>query len=174
MKFYIENDKPGVFQFIEKQHLDVVNHHLFAYLATNLNLNNQQAEKAEQIILGKNNSAAFMPTPVWDMEMGYAKIHHLDPAAALYLERFIASFKGKFYVKDVLKMRPLLVSLGYPPEQVTQRGVDNVSNMISHGFDCISINPSPQICLAFSSTTRILSGKISTPSQLNLFRIEVQ
>ena len=55
------------------------------------------------------------------------------------------STRQAFYVKDVLKMRPLLVSLGYPPEQVTQRGVDNVSNMISHGFDCISINPSPQI-----------------------------
>ena len=40
-------------------------------------------------------------------------------------------------------MNPLLVSCGYPPEQVTQRGVDNVSNMIEHGFDCISINPSP-------------------------------
>lgn len=55
------------------------------------------------------------------------------------------STRQAFYVKDVLKMNPLLVSLGYPPEQVTQRGVDNVSNMINHGFDCISINPSPQI-----------------------------
>lgn len=55
------------------------------------------------------------------------------------------STRQAFFVKDVLKMNPLLVSLGYPPEQVTQRGVDNVSNMISHGFDCISINPSPQI-----------------------------
>jgi N-acetyl sugar amidotransferase len=55
------------------------------------------------------------------------------------------STRQAFFVKDVLKMNPLLVSLGYPPEQVTQRGVDNVSNMIKHGFDCISVNPSPQI-----------------------------
>lgn len=55
------------------------------------------------------------------------------------------STRQAFFVKDVLKMNPLLVSLGYPPEQVTQRGVDNVSNMIAHGFDCISINPSPQV-----------------------------
>ncbi len=55
------------------------------------------------------------------------------------------STRQAFYVKDVLKMNPLLVSLGYPPEQVTQKGVDNVSNMIKHGFDCININPSPQI-----------------------------
>jgi N-acetyl sugar amidotransferase len=55
------------------------------------------------------------------------------------------STRQAFFAKDVLKMNPLLVSLGYPPEQVTQRGVDNVSNMINHGFDCISINPSPQV-----------------------------
>jgi N-acetyl sugar amidotransferase len=55
------------------------------------------------------------------------------------------SLRQALFVKEVLKMNPLLVNLSYPPEQVTQRGVDNVSNMISHGFDCISINPAPQI-----------------------------
>lgn len=55
------------------------------------------------------------------------------------------SLRQALFVKNILKMKPLLVSMGYPPEQVTQRGVDNVSNMIKHGFDCISINLSPQI-----------------------------
>jgi len=55
------------------------------------------------------------------------------------------SLRQALYVKNVLKMKPLLISLGYPPEQVTQRGVNNVSNMIEHGFDCISINPSPGV-----------------------------
>lgn len=53
------------------------------------------------------------------------------------------STRQAFFVKDVLKMNPLLVCLSYPPEQITQRGVDNVSNMIRHGFDCITINPAP-------------------------------
>jgi N-acetyl sugar amidotransferase len=55
------------------------------------------------------------------------------------------SIRQALFVREVLGMNPLLVNLSYPPEQVTQRGVDNVSNMICHGFDCISINPSPQI-----------------------------
>ena len=55
------------------------------------------------------------------------------------------STRQAFFVKEKLGMNPLLVNLGYPPEQVTQRGVDNVSNMIKHGFDCIHINPSPQV-----------------------------
>ena len=55
------------------------------------------------------------------------------------------SLRQALYVKEVLKMNPLLVCLSYPPEQITQRGVDNISNMIKHGFDCINIYPSPGI-----------------------------
>lgn len=54
------------------------------------------------------------------------------------------SLRQALYVKEVLKMNPLLVCLSYPPEQVTQKGVDNVSNMIKMGFDTITINPAPQ------------------------------
>jgi N-acetyl sugar amidotransferase len=55
------------------------------------------------------------------------------------------SLRQAFFVKYELKMNPLLVCLSYPPEQVTQRGVFNVSNMIKLGFDCITINPAPGI-----------------------------
>jgi len=55
------------------------------------------------------------------------------------------STRQAVFVKEALGMNPLLVSLGYPPEQASQRGVDNVANMIRQGFDCISIHPSPAI-----------------------------
>jgi tetratricopeptide (TPR) repeat protein len=35
--------------------------------------------------------------------MGYARMHHLEPDAAIYLEKFITQFKGRFYVKDALQ-----------------------------------------------------------------------
>jgi N-acetyl sugar amidotransferase len=54
------------------------------------------------------------------------------------------STRQAIFVKEVLGMNPLLVCLSYPPEQVTQRGVDNISNLIRLGFDCITINPAPQ------------------------------
>ena len=49
------------------------------------------------------------------------------------------------FVKETLKMNPLLVCLEYPPEQVTQIGVNNLSNLIELGFDCITIYPDPKI-----------------------------
>jgi N-acetyl sugar amidotransferase len=49
------------------------------------------------------------------------------------------------FVRDILKMKPLLVSMSYPPDQVSELGVKNLSNLISLGFDCVSISCSPQI-----------------------------
>lgn len=103
LKFYIENDKAGVFNFVEQQKLDVVHHHLFAYLAANLHLNNQQAQLAEAIINARDTSAGYLATPVWDMEMGFAKLYRLDPGAAHHLEKFLKAFKGRFYVKYALQ-----------------------------------------------------------------------
>jgi len=102
LQFYLNNDKQGVAAFISQQQLDVVNNNLFTYLAANLSLNNQQAERAEQVLMGRNKSPGYLVTPVWDLEMGYAKLHHLEPDAHVYFENFLRQFKGKFYVKDVL------------------------------------------------------------------------
>jgi N-acetyl sugar amidotransferase len=55
------------------------------------------------------------------------------------------STRQALYVREVLRMKPLLVCLSYPPEQVTERGVDNISNLIKLGFDTIIINPAPQV-----------------------------
>ncbi|MGN6616944.1 MAG: tetratricopeptide repeat protein, partial [Ilyomonas sp.] len=99
--FYIQNKPEEVFQFIKRKNLDVVNNHLFAYLAANLALNNKQTDYARNVILNKNPSPEYLSTPVWDFEMAYVKLHHLElPEATKYFERFLQRFKGKFYVKD--------------------------------------------------------------------------
>lgn len=53
------------------------------------------------------------------------------------------STRQALFVREVLKMKPLLVCLSYPPNQISHRGTLNISNLISLGFDCIVINPSP-------------------------------
>lgn len=103
LQFYIQNNKEGVEKFIREQQLDLVNNHLFAYLAANLSLNNQQGEQAKKIIEERSAAPGYLQTPVWDLELGYAKLHHLEPDAADHLCRFVQQFKGKFYVKDALQ-----------------------------------------------------------------------
>jgi hypothetical protein len=103
LKFYIENKREDVFTYITQNKLDVINNGLFVYLAANLGVNGQRSAYTMQTLLQKNNSPAYFDMPVLDLEMGFAKLNHLDPDADIYLKRFLERFKGKFYVKEVLQ-----------------------------------------------------------------------
>ncbi|MGQ3039887.1 MAG: N-acetyl sugar amidotransferase [Brevundimonas sp.] len=54
------------------------------------------------------------------------------------------SLRQALWVRDKLGLKPLLVCLSYPPEQVTERGVNNLSNLIELGFDVVVSSPAPQ------------------------------
>ena len=101
LKFYVLNARAEVLQYIRQHQLDTRNNHLFTYLAVNLSINNQQSAAAEQILLSRNTSSEYLQTPIWDLELGYARLNHLDDDAAFYLERFLRNFRGRYYVKDV-------------------------------------------------------------------------
>lgn len=53
------------------------------------------------------------------------------------------SMRQALWVRDNLGLKPLLACLTYPPEQVTERGVDNISNLIELGFDVVMSAPAP-------------------------------
>lgn len=54
------------------------------------------------------------------------------------------STRQALYVRDVLGMNPLLISLTYSPEQQTPRGAHNVANLAELGFDITTIGPAPE------------------------------
>lgn len=103
LQFYIGNKHNEVFEFVRQHQLDIKNNHLFTYLYANLCINDQRSALAQQVIKDMNRTPGYMDMPVWDMELGYASLNHLEPDAAFYLGRFLQRFKGKFYVKDVLQ-----------------------------------------------------------------------
>ena len=53
------------------------------------------------------------------------------------------STRQALFVRDKLKMKPLLVSLTHPPQTVSNLGANNLSNLIRLGFDVIVSGPSP-------------------------------
>ncbi len=53
------------------------------------------------------------------------------------------SMRQALWIRDKLGLKPLLACLSYPPQQVTQRGVDNISNLIELGFDVVLSAPAP-------------------------------
>jgi len=104
LMFYIENKPEEVFKFIQTKKLDVVNNHLFAYMAANLGINNKRNDYAKNIIENRNQSPGYLLTPVWNFELGYLYLHKLQLDSAISnLEQFVNSFKGNFYKKDALQ-----------------------------------------------------------------------
>ena len=53
------------------------------------------------------------------------------------------STRQALWIRDKLGLNPLLVCLTYPPEQVTERGVNNLSKLIEMGFDVHTLAPAP-------------------------------
>ncbi len=99
--FYMQNQPEQVFKFINQRRFDLVNNHLLAYMAANLAINNKMNEYARSIIQNRNNSSAYMQTPVWNFELAYVQMRHLELADAIRnYEYYLSHFKGKFYVKD--------------------------------------------------------------------------
>lgn len=54
------------------------------------------------------------------------------------------STRQAFFVRDELGLNPLLVSSLYPPEELHERGAKNLSLLIEHGFDTITMSLDPQ------------------------------
>ena len=73
------------------------------------------------------------------------------------------------YVRDVLKMNPLLVSMNYPPGQISQFGVNNLSNLINLGFNCINVTCSPKIWKKLMKTAFIEFGNWAKATEIALF-----
>jgi N-acetyl sugar amidotransferase len=53
------------------------------------------------------------------------------------------STRQALWVRDRFDVNPLLVCLSYPPEQATERGMANLSNLIELGFDVVVSSPAP-------------------------------
>jgi N-acetyl sugar amidotransferase len=89
---------------------------------------------------------------IWENRLeeikGFIKNYKRKPGQ--YFDCIIGVSGGKdstrqaLWVRDKLKLKPLLVCLSYPPEQVTERGMLNISNLIELGFDVIVSSLSPQ------------------------------
>ena len=45
------------------------------------------------------------------------------------------STRQALWVREKLNLNPLLVSVAYPPKQISQIGADNLSNLIKLNFD---------------------------------------
>ncbi len=79
------------------------------------------------------------------------------------------STRQALFVKNVLKMNPLLVCCSYPPDQVSERGTGNVANLIEHGFNTVVVAPAPQTWKKNMRHSFLKYGNWAKSTELALF-----
>lgn len=79
------------------------------------------------------------------------------------------STRQAMYVRDVLNLKPLLVSCNYPPEQLAERGAHNISNLISLGFDTINVMPDPQTWKKLMRKSFLTYGNWAKSAEMALY-----
>ena len=148
LQFYLLNQPDEALQSITSRQLDVVNNHLFTYMAANLYLNNKQSSQCKAVVLGRNRSPEYLATGIWDFEMAFAKLYHLEPDANIYFERFLNNFKGNFYVKDAW----LKLAIHYLLQDNRTQYNRCIANVISKGS---TLNDADKRALKESKSGRI-------------------
>jgi len=73
------------------------------------------------------------------------------------------------WARDFLGLNPLLVSVNYPPEQMTKRGANNLNNLSELGFDIYASSPSPIIWKQLMRKSFIESANWAKSTELALF-----
>ena len=66
-------------------------------------------------------------------------------------------------------MNPLLVALTYPPEQYSERGPKNLSTLIEHGFDCISLSLDPVVWKKLMKKGFLKFGNYAKSTEMALY-----
>lgn len=79
------------------------------------------------------------------------------------------STRQALWVKHRLKMNPLLICCGYPPLQMTTIGGNNLSNIISMGFDLELICPAPRTSANLSRLSFEKFGNVCKATEMALF-----
>ncbi len=79
------------------------------------------------------------------------------------------STRQALWVRDRLKMRPLLVCCAYPPYQMTDIGASNLENLVKHGFDLIVDTPAPKTSRDLSKKSFVEFGNVCKASEMALF-----
>jgi len=81
------------------------------------------------------------------------------------------STRQAHWVRDRLGLNPLLVCCGYPPLQMTNIGANNLSNLISMGFDVEIITPAPQSSARLSLASFKQFGNVCKSTEMALYSV---
>jgi len=79
------------------------------------------------------------------------------------------STRQAHWVRERLGLRPLLICCSYPPRQMSDIGAQNLSNLISMGFDLINATPAPATARELALQSFRQFGNLCKSTEMALF-----
>ena len=79
------------------------------------------------------------------------------------------STRQALWVREQLGLEPLLVSVAYPPRQMSDMGAQNISNLTGLGFDVLFIGPAPRRSRDLVRESFLRFGNWARPTEMALF-----
>lgn len=79
------------------------------------------------------------------------------------------STRQALWVRDNLKLNPLLVCCGYPPQQMSKLGAENLENLVKLDFDLVYACPAPDTARQLSKESFVRFGNILKATEIALF-----
>ncbi len=79
------------------------------------------------------------------------------------------STRQALWVREQLGLEPLLVSVAYPPRQMSHMGARNISNLTDLGFDVLFIGPAPRRSRDLVRESFLRFGNWARPTEMALF-----
>ncbi len=79
------------------------------------------------------------------------------------------STRQSIYVRDHLKLKPILICCSYPPEQISEIGAANIENLNELGFDILYLSPSPITWKKTLKKSFFKYGNLAIASELALY-----
>lgn len=79
------------------------------------------------------------------------------------------SSRQAHWVRDRLNLRPLLICAAYPPQQMTEIGAKNLSNLITLGFDMLTVTPAPKTSKQLTLESFMKFGNVCKSTEMALF-----
>ncbi|HRO43266.1 MAG TPA: hypothetical protein PL009_10560 [Flavipsychrobacter sp.] len=100
LRFYLMSQQEEVWRFVNSSQFPVQNNLFHSFIRANFALNYRKSDAALQVLKNAQSIDDYKNFPIMDYEMGTALLHKLDANSVVYFNKFLSSYKGKFFVKD--------------------------------------------------------------------------
>ncbi len=140
LKFHLLGERAAVWKYIKESDFDTRNNLMYAYMKSNLALNDNKAATAEQILRNIPQSGAYLEVPMFNYLLGNALLLKMDDDCIAAYQKFISRTRGKIMIKDAYQK----MSLYYYAVGNTSQGSHYKSKILDGGSTLIDADKQAQ------------------------------